>query len=222
MNLVRLIGICLMLAGIYFVAGFPFVEWRSDGHYLEYYTVYNRDKSIAWNSPQVEIYLNDNPLRIEYTAFFDHDGINPDDGIVVRVKLTGPDGVVVDDAVSLVPKFNARNKSGSQVASDVGPLFVVRKPGTYTLDMSLKDKEETTLIHLFATIYGRVAVVDMSYLKIGTAMLVVGFILIFYRRKDDFEPGPRDDDDDDFAEFDTDSKTSKPKKIIWGRNTDSN
>lgn len=209
----RLFGICLMLVGIYLMAGYPFIMRKHFGHILEPQTIYDRNEFVGWKKPQIQIYVNDNPSRLRYTGFFHYNGSSPENGIVLDAKLSNSDGEILNETVKLRPVVDEAYKIGTQISVVEGALFVVRYPGTYTLDISVKDEAKHSLTDLSVLMYGRVAVPDNSYLVSGASMLLIGFLLSLYRRPGD-------------PELDSIGPENPPKsldlgKITWGRNTNS-
>lgn len=207
-----------MLMGIYFMAGYPFVKQKHFGHILLPQSIYSYKNPDVWNKPEIEIYHNDNPSRFRYTAFFDYDGKRQENGIVLLVKLSNPDGVILDETVKLLPKVDEKDKTGTHIDVVKGALFVVRYPGTYTLDISLKDEAEHSLTNLSVLMYGRVAVRDTSMLIPGFIMLFIGFILSLFRTEEEDDDS---NDGDDPTDTETSPKPPKSRKLVWGRDTDS-
>lgn len=203
-----------MLVGIYFMAGYPFVKQKHFGHILQPQSIYNQKNPGVWNKPEIEIYHNDNPSRFRYTAFFNYDGKRREGGIVLLVKLSNSDGVILEETVKLLPEVDEKYKTGTHIDVVEGALFVVRYQGAYTLDISLKDETEHSLTSLSVLMYGRVAVRDTSMLTPGFIMLFIGFILSLFRKEDDDDSGIP-------SGTENSSKTQKLRKINWGRNTDS-
>lgn len=203
-----------MLAGIYLMVIYPYMMRKHFGHILQPQTIVDVKKPDVWNKPEIEIYVNDNPSRFRYTAFFDYDVKGPEGGVELLVKLSNPDGVILDETVKLLSNKDKDYGTGFQINVVKGALFVVRYPGTYTLDISVKGDAEHRLTSLSVLMYGRVAVRDISYLMTGFVMLFIGFILSLFRPEGD------DDSDDSIGPTGTEN-SPKFRKINWGRNTGS-
>lgn len=204
----------MVLVGLFLAYVYPSLQNSTSDMEFNDLTTYQRGE--AWKPYEVVLDKDSNPFQLRLIGRFLPGSPYLFNALSVQVSVNGPDGVVLDETIKLLPRSDAKkradsqNDDGSVVLTSDTSTFSIAKKSNYIIKISVEGEMDFSLTSMGVMVFGKAIIPTTFSRKLGMTIAFFGLILIFRSRKKSHRKSV------------TETKPVPPvkKKIRWGRNAD--
>lgn len=204
---------------------YPAIKTKVHETVLATAQVYERGDERGWKNQSINLNTINNPAKLKLTANFLPGTPYLENIVRFRVKVAGPQEVVLDKTVQVHVGKHIAPRAGFVKVFTYVPQFYIAKSGNYTINVSMDEKPDFSLSSVAVTALSIVEEPDTSMRTPGFMVFVLGLFL-FIRRRKRMQKQSSQQAEITPPQTETPKPAAKPvakpvkKKIRWGRNAD--